>query len=53
MQHAIANLEMQLRSFETMSTPNTAEKLEVADRCSQLRRDIERIRSGQQKVGHP
>jgi hypothetical protein len=53
MQHAIRNLEMQLKGIESQRARNKAEALEILDRASALRRDIERIKSGNQRLGHP
>jgi hypothetical protein len=51
MEHAIRNLEAQLQSFERMACRNLAERQERDDRVHQIKRDIERIRGGHQRVG--
>jgi hypothetical protein len=46
-------LEVELRSIESQPARNNAEALEIIDRSHQLRRDIERVKAGQHKIGHP
>jgi hypothetical protein len=51
--YLVRKLSEELDSFERMPVRDFAEARERRDRCDALRRDIARVKAGQQAIGHP
>jgi hypothetical protein len=49
----IAKLENEMKAHASQHARNAAERAMNLERAEELRRDIERIRLGHHKVGHP